>query len=44
MTLDELYELKERLIDAQMELEKVQNEIDTLPDEVKVAFDELVIW
>lgn len=44
MTKQELYELKERLTDAEFELEKIQKVIKNLSPEDKDVFDEIVIW
>lgn len=44
MTKQELYELKERLTDAEYELEKIQKVIKNLSPEDKDVFDEIVIW
>ena len=44
MTKQELYELKERLTDAELELEKIQKVVKNLPPEDKDVFDEIVIW
>ena len=44
MTKQELYELKERLTDAEFELEKIQKVVKNLPPEDKDVFDEIVIW
>ena len=44
MTKQELYELKERLADAEFELEKIQKMVKNLPPEDKDVFDEIVIW
>ena len=44
MTKQELYELKERLADAEFELEKIQKVIKNLSPEDKDVFDEIVVW
>ena len=44
MTKQELYELKERLADAQYELIKVRDEIEDLSPEDKEVFDRIIIW
>ena len=44
MTKQELYELKEKLTDAEFELEKIQKVVKNLPPEDKDVFDEIVIW
>ena len=44
MTKQELYELKERLTDAEYELEKIQKVVKNLPPEDKDVFDDIVIW
>lgn len=44
MTKQELYELKERLADAEFELEKIQKVIKNLSPEDKDVFDDIVIW
>ena len=44
MTKQELYELKERLTDAEFELEKIQKVVKNLPPEDKDVFDDIVIW
>ena len=44
MTERELYELKERLADAQYELIKVRDEIEDLSPEDKEVFDRIIIW
>ena len=44
MTIQELYELKERLINAQHELEKVKEEVRKLPPAEKYVFDDIIIW
>ena len=44
MTKQELYELKERLTDAEFELEKIQKVVKNLPPEDKEVFDDIVIW
>ena len=44
MDLKELYELKERLFNAQYELAKVVEEVKKLPPAEKDVFDDIVIW
>ena len=44
MTVQELYELKERLVNAQHELEKVKEEVRKLPPAEKYVFDDIIIW
>ena len=44
MTVQELYELKERLVNAQHELEKVKEEVRELPPAEKYVFDDIIIW
>ena len=44
MDLKELYELKERLTDAEFELEKIQKVVKNLSPEDKEVFDDIVIW
>ena len=44
MTNQELYELKERLFNAQYELSKVEEEVKKLPPAEKYVFDDIVIW
>ena len=44
MTNQELYELKERLFNAQYELAKVEEEVKKLPPAEKYVFDDIVIW
>lgn len=44
MTKQELYELKERLTDAEFELEKIQKVVKNLPPEDKEVFDDIIIW
>ena len=44
MTIQELYELKERLINAQHEPEKVKEEVKKLPPAEKYVFDDIIIW
>lgn len=44
MTKQELYGLKERLVNAEYELEKIQGEIEKLSPEDKEVFDDIVIW
>ena len=44
MTKQELYELKERLADAEFELEKIQKVVKNLPPEDKDVFDDIIIW
>lgn len=44
MSKQELYELKERLVNAEYELEKIQGEIKELSPEDKEVFDDIVIW
>ena len=44
MTKQELYELKEKLTDAEFELEKIQKVIKNLSPEDKDVFDEIVVW
>ena len=44
MTKQELYELKERLTDAEFELEKIQKVVKNLSPEDKDVFDDIVIW
>ena len=44
MTKQELYELKERLAEAQYELIKVRDEIEDLSPEDKEVFDRIIIW
>ena len=44
MTIQELYELKERLVNAQHELEKVKEEVRKLPPAEKYVFDDIIIW
>jgi hypothetical protein len=44
MTLDELYKLKEDLMVAQMEVDRLNQVVNELPDELKEEFDGLVIW
>lgn len=44
MTKQELYELKEKLTDAEFELEKIQRAIENLSPEDKVIFDKIIIW
>lgn len=44
MDLKELYELKERLFNAQYELAKVEEEVNKLPPAEKYVFDDIVIW
>lgn len=44
MSKQELYELKERLTDAEFELEKIQKVVKNLSPEDKEVFDEIVIW
>ena len=44
MTKQELYEIKERLTDAEFELEKIQKVVKNLSPEDKEVFDDIVIW
>ena len=44
MDLKELYELKERLFNAQYELAKVEEEVKKLLPAEKYIFDDIVIW
>ena len=44
MDLKELYELKERLFNAQYELANVEEEVKKLPPAEKHIFDDIVIW
>ena len=44
MIIQELYELKERLVNAQHELEKVKEEVKKLPPAEKYVFDDIIIW
>ena len=44
MAKQELYELKERLTDAEFELEKIQKVVKNLSPEDKDVFDDIVIW
>ena len=44
MTKQELYELKERLTDAEIELEKIQKVVKNSPPEDKEVFDDIIIW
>ena len=44
MDLKELYELKEKLFNAQYELAKVEEEVKKLPPAEKYIFDDIVIW
>lgn len=44
MTLDELYKLKEDLMVAQMEVDRLNQVVSELPDELKEEFDSLIIW
>ena len=44
MTKQELYELKERITDAEYELEKIQKVVKNLSPEDKDVFDDIVIW
>ena len=44
MTKQELYELKERLTDVELELEKIQKVVKNLSPEDKDVFDDIVIW
>lgn len=44
MSKQELYELKEMLVNAQYELAKIQGEIKKLSPEDKEVFDDIVIW
>ena len=44
MDLKELYELKEKLFNAQYELAKVEEQVKKLPPAEKYIFDDIVIW
>ena len=44
MDLKELYELKEKLFNAQYELAKVEEEVKKLHPAEKYIFDDIVIW
>ena len=44
MTKQELYELKEKLTDAEFELEEIQRAIENLSPEDKVMLDKIIIW
>ena len=44
MTKQELYELKERLTDAEFELEKIQKVVKNLSPEDKEVLADIVIW
>ena len=44
MDLKELYELKEKLFNAQYELAKVEEEVKKLPPAEKYVFDDIIIW
>ena len=44
MDLKELYELKEKLFNAQYELAKVEEEVKKLPPAEKYIFDDIGIW
>lgn len=44
MSDNDIYDLKDRWIDAQLSLKAVIDEIHELSDEDKKRFDEMVVW